>query len=226
MPALRNWPFQFPDDGIQIVGVVRDAVNWGMREQIWPEVYLPYSLSGGANWLTLRAASDPTGLAPVVRAQIYAIDKNQPVTNVQTVTSLLNNVFYAGPQFNVVLFSIFAGLGLTLAVIGVYGVISNSVTQQSREIGVRIALGATSGAIGAMVVARGLKLLIAGLALGLAGSFASVRLIREQIWNVSPFDPLAFAAISAILMAAGLLASVLPARRASRVDPIETLRQE
>src|SRR5882672_7345164 len=129
-------------------------------------------------------------------SQVYAINKDQPVTEVRTIETVLKDGIYAGPRFNLALFSLFAGLGLTLAIIGIYGVMSNSVAQQTHDLGVRMAIGATPGRIAGMIVKRGSGLLLAGIALGLAGSFLTVRLLARQIWNVSPFDPISFSAVS------------------------------
>ena len=121
---------------------------------------------------------------------------------------------------------LFAIVALALAAIGVYGVLANAVAQQTHEIGVRMAIGAGSRTIAAMIVRRGSMLLLIGIALGLAGSVAAARLLARQIWNVSPFDPIAFGVVSLILLGAGLQACVWPARRAARIDPIIALRQE
>jgi putative ABC transport system permease protein len=133
---------------------------------------------------------------------------------------------YAGPRFNLMLFSVFAAIGLALAIVGIYGVISNSVVQQEHEIGVRMALGAHSGAIAGMVLTRGSRLLLAGIGLGLADSVATVRLLETEIWHVSPFDPVSLAGVSLMLLVVGLLACLWPARRAASTDPIVALRSE
>ena len=125
-----------------------------------------------------------------------------------------------------VLLSIFAAVGLTMAIVGVYGVMSSAVAQERQEIGVRMALGADAGTIARMVILRGSRLLLAGVALGLAGSVAAGRLLAQQVWRVSAFDPIAFAAVAAILLTAGLLACAWPAWRAARIDPIAGLRQD
>jgi putative ABC transport system permease protein len=169
---------------------------------------------------------DPANITRAVLNEVYAIDKSQPVTNVQTMERVLRESVYAGPRFNLVLFSIFAALGLTLAVIGVYGVMSNSVAQQTQEIGVRMALGATPGRISKMVIKRGSGLLLIGVGVGLLGSFLTARVLSGQIWNISVFDPLTFCLVSAVLLITGLQACWLPARRAAKVDPIVALRQE
>jgi putative ABC transport system permease protein len=191
-----------------------------------PEVYVPYSVAGAANILAVRTHLDPLALSRSIVAQVYAIDENQPVMEVKPVDVLLKEYEYATPRFNLILLAVLATAGLILAVVGVYGVMSAAVAQQRHEIGVRIALGASAGAIARMVVARGLWLLGAGLVLGLAGAGAIARLLARQVWNVPPFDPLAFGLVSLILLAAGLQACFWPARRAARVDPIAALRQD
>jgi putative ABC transport system permease protein len=226
IPRLKEPPFGLANDSFQIVGVVNDALNDDLTEQVMPEVYLPFTLLGRANNLVALAQADPAGITKAVVSQVYAIDKEQPVTDVRTMESLLREWVYAGPRFNFALFSVFAALGLTLAVIGVYGVMSTSVAQQTQEIGIRMALGASPGNISGMVVKRGMRLLLLGIAVGLGASLLAMRLLAGQIWNVSAFDPITYSAVSVLLLLAGLQACLWPARRAARVDPITTLRQE
>jgi predicted permease len=226
MPRLMLPPIGAADAGVEIVGVVHDTLNRGLTDELVPEIYIPYSLLGSANRVVVQTAGDPALVTRAVVERVYAIDPDQPVTEVRTIAAFLDDFIYAGPRFNVVLLSVFAALGLALAVVGVYGVMSHTVAQQTREIGVRIALGADPGSVGRMVIKSGAVLLLAGVALGLAGSVAAARLLAQQIWNVSPFDPISFAAASAVLLAAGLQACVWPAWRASRTQPIVALRQE
>jgi putative ABC transport system permease protein len=226
IPRLKQPPFGATDDSFQIVGVVKDTLNRGLMDQVTPEVYLPFTVTGRADRLVALTQADPAGITKSLLNQVYSVDKDQPVTDVRTIDRVLQEGVYAGPRFNLALFAVFAALGLTLAVIGVYGVMSSSVAQQTHEIGVRIALGASPGNISGMVVKRGAWLLLIGVALGLAGSFLTARLLARQIWNVSPFDPITFAAVSLVLLIAGLQACFWPARRAARIDPIAALRQE
>ena len=226
MPRLTQPPVGLADDRVEIVGVVHDTLNRGMTDALQPEIYLPYSLAAMANRVVVQTAGDPAAVTRAVVERVYAVDRDQPVTDIRTVESFLNDFIYAGPRFNVVLLSVFAALGLALAVVGVYGVMAHTVAQQTREIGVRIALGADPGSVGRMIVRSGASLLLMGVGLGLVGSVFGARLLARQIWNVSPFDPISFAAASIVLVAAGLQACVWPAWRASRTQPIVALRQE
>jgi predicted permease len=225
LARLKQPPFSAQNDSFQVIGVVRDTLNRGLAESVMPEVYVPYSVTGVANILAVRTNLDPLSLSRSIVAQVYAIDRNQPVMEVKPVDVLLKEYEYATPRFNLILLAVLATVGLILAVVGVYGVMSTAVAQQRHEIGVRMALGATGGTITGMVIRRGLWLLAIGLALGLAGAGAIARLLARQVWNVPPFDPLAFALVSLILLIAGLQACFWPARRAARVDPIAALRE-
>jgi predicted permease len=226
VPRLRQPPFGLADDSFQIVGVVKDTMNRTPRSEVSPEVYLPFTVLGVADHLVTLTEPTPSAVARAVIGQVYAIDKDQPVTSVQTIDTILREDVYAGPRFNLALFTVFAVLGLALAIIGVYGVMANAVAQQTHEIGIRMALGADARSIACMVVRRGSRLMLAGVAIGLAGSLATARVLAREIWNVSPFDPVSFAAVSVILLAAGLQACIWPARRAARVDPVTALRAE
>jgi putative ABC transport system permease protein len=226
IPRLKQPPFAIENDSFEVIGIVKDTLNRGLTNEAMPEVYLPYSLTGRADRLVVMTQGDPGSITRPVLGQVYAIDKDQPVTDVMTIDRALQDFEYAEPRFNLTLFSVFAVLGLTLAIIGVYGVMSSSVAQQTHEIGVRIALGARPGEIIGMVVKRGSWLLLIGIAVGLAGSLATSRILSRQVWNVSPFDPVTFVAVSLILLIAGLQACAWPARRASKIDPISALREE
>jgi putative ABC transport system permease protein len=226
VPGLKEAPSKLADDSFRIIGVVRDTLNNGVADSIMPELYIPFTITGYSDGVVVRTAIPPMNLANAVRQQVYAIDKDQPVREERTMETLLNQWVYAGPRFNLVLLSIFAGLGLTLAAIGVYGVISNLVSQQTQEIGMRIALGAEFRNIAGMVLGSGLRLIGAGIVVGLLASAAATRLIAREIWHVSPFDPLSFCLTSLVLLIVGLQACYWPARRAARVDPITALRHE
>ncbi len=226
VPRMRSAPFNAADDSFEIVGLVRDTVNRGWTAEVLPEIYIPYTITAMPDRLVVLTQADPNSVTNAVRAQVYAIDKDQPVTEVKTVDRFLDEWVYSGPRFTMVLFGIFAAFGLALATVGVYGILSSWVAQQTQEIGVRMALGASFGDVLRIVLGRGLRLLGCGIALGLGGSLASVRLLRQAIFNVSPFDPVAFTAVSLLLLMAGLQACFWPARRAARIDPSMALRHE
>lgn len=226
IPRLRAAPFSEADDSFQIVGVVRDTVNRNFADEVWPELYFPYTITGLADTLVIQTRIEPATLTSAIRNEVYALDKDQPVTRVTTMAAALEEGVYSRPRFSFVLFSVFAGIGLALAAIGVYGVISNSVAQQTQEIGVRIALGARFKDIAGMVIGKGLRLVAGGIVLGLAGSVAGARLLAQQVWRVSPFDPVSFAAVSVLLLVVGAQACFWPARRAASVDAVTALRIE
>jgi putative ABC transport system permease protein len=226
IPRLKAPPFTIKDDAFQIVGVVADTLNEGLANPVMPEIYLPFTTAGVANQLAVRTAMDPANVTRTIVEQVFAIDRNQPVADVKRLDVVLQEYEYARPRFNLALLSVFATIGLALSIVGVYGVMSAVVSQQTHEIGVRMALGAGSGTIARMVVGRGSRLLIVGVVLGLIGSVAAASFLARQVWNVSPFDPLAFAIVSLTLLVTGLQACYWPARRAAKIDPIIALRQE
>ena len=227
IPRFTQPPFSIANPTFQIVGVVHDALNAGLADPVMPEIYVPFTTAGAMNLqVVVRTHGDPAGVTRAVVSQVYAIDPGQPVTGVMTLEAVLKENALATPRFNVILLSIFAALGLALTLIGVYGVMSSAVAQERQEIGIRMALGATAGSVARMVMLRGSRLLVAGVVLGLAGSVAAGRMLAQQVWRVSAFDPIAFTIVSGLLLTAGLLACAWPALRAARVDPIAGLRQD
>lgn len=226
LPRLKDRPFDLPTDTFEVVGIVRDVANDGLANPVRPEIYLPFSLAGVSDLVVVRTTLDPAGLTRAITAQVYAIDRNQPVTNVKTLDAVLAEDEFSTPRFNLILLSVFAAIGLVLAVVGVYGVMATAVAQQRQEIGVRMALGASARSIAMMVLTRGSRLLLAGMAIGLVGSLAAARFLARQVWNVQAFDPIAFTLVCFILLTAGLQACLWPALRASRTDPIIALRTD
>jgi putative ABC transport system permease protein len=223
---LQRPPLSITDDAIEIIGVMKDAPNVDLDHQNFPQIAVPYTLNGNSLFLLVRTGLPPLQLDRSVRGQVYAIDKDQPVTDVRTLETLIDQWTFSAPRFNLVLFAIFALLGLLLATIGVYGVISYSVARQTQEIGVRIALGAQKSDILRMVLAMGLKLVVAGVVIGCIAAYAASTLLASQLRGVSPHDPLAFIAVVAVLLFVGLQACLWPARRAARIDPMVALRYE
>ena len=225
VPRLSS-EFHLADDAFQIVGVVKDAMNRGLTREIAPELYFPYTIMGRGDFLVVLANTEPAGWAKTVAEQVYAIDPNQPVTDVRTMRSRLNDWEYSGPRFSVVLLAIFASLGLSLAVVGVYGVVSNAVAQRTHEIGVRKALGADSRDVLRLVLRFGARFILPGIAIGVAASLGAARILGSQLWGVSPHDPVALVSVVVMLLTVGFLACWVPARRAMRVDPVVALRYE
>jgi ABC-type antimicrobial peptide transport system permease subunit len=189
-------------------------------------LYVPYSLIGLSQSVVVRTDGEPERATALVRAEVAALDRDQPLSDIRSLESSLNDYMFAGPRFGLTLFAVFAVLGLTLAVVGVYGVIAHAVSRRTQEIGVRMALGATTERIVSMVLAGGAKLIAAGIVVGLAGAALAARAMRELIWNVSPWDPLSFAAVAGVLMVVGLQATLWPALRATRVNPVAALRKQ
>jgi hypothetical protein len=226
IPRLRTAPLKLADDSFQIVGVVKDVVNRVSTNETLPELYMPHTVMGRADRIFALGAGRPEAMASALKAQVYAVDPSQPLMEVKTMETVLAENAYARPRFNLLLFAVFAVLGLVLALFGIYGVISNAVAQQTREIGIRIALGASFQQVLAMVLGMSARLLAVGVAVGLGVSLASVKLLKGLVQNVSTFDPYSFVAVTALLFAAGIFASFWPARRAARVDPITALRDQ
>jgi len=176
-------------------------------------------------YLAVRTASDPDSIIPAVRAQVRAVDKDQPIEDLRTMDQLLADSI-APRRFHMLLLGVFAALGLALAAIGIYGVVSYSVVERTQEIGIRIALGARAPDVLRQALRQGIPPAMIGLAAGLVGAAALTRLLVSLLYGVTPTDPLTFAAVSALLAGVALLAAYLPARRATRVDPVQALRYE
>jgi putative ABC transport system permease protein len=175
--------------------------------------------------VVVRTAGDPATLAGGIREQLRELDSSLPPFNVKTMREVMYGSL-ARDRFNAVLLLLFGGIALTLAAIGVYGVISYGVTQRIQEIGVRMALGAETRDVLALIVGQGLKLALGGVAIGAVASFAATRLMAELLFGVSATDPLTFVATALLLTSVALLACYIPARRAAGVDPIEAIRFE
>ena len=175
--------------------------------------------------LIVRTQADPAALRSAIRDAVLAVDPAEPVSNFETMSRAVSESL-APRRFVVTLLGVFAAMALLMAVLGLYGVISYAVTQRTQEFGIRMALGAQRGEILGMVVGQGVRLAGAGAAIGLAASLAFGRLLKSQLFAVSAFDPLTFAGMAAILIVAATLASYIPARRATRVDPMVALRYE
>jgi predicted permease len=234
--AKHFWPnenaigkrFHFHGDpGLrEIVGIVRNTVENNIGEEPQPVAYLPLTQNySPAAIMLVRTSSRPEAMISSVRSQVQQLDSNLALTNVQTIGELLSQGLWA-PRMGAALLAVFGGIALILAVIGVYGVLSYSVNQQTREIGIRMAMGAQPGRVLQLVVGQGMRLAGAGLILGLIVAFAAMRVLGSLLFGVSSHDPLTFGAVSLVLALAAALACYIPARRATKVDPIIALRYE
>jgi len=210
----------------EIIGVVSDVKSLHPQPEAVPEVYQSYWQWPMQNPTVLvRTTGDPAALAEAIRRETKSIIPNLPPPLVRTMDNLLSETV-AQPRLQTGLLSLFAGVALLLAALGLYGVLAYSVTQRKREIGVRVALGAQRGNVLALVICQGMKLALTGVAIGIIAALAFTRVIHSLLYEVEPADPLTFAAVSLLLVFVALLACWLPARRAARVDPMEALRCE
>jgi len=235
--AHRFWPDQDPigkrisagNSGWQtVVGVVGHVSHYALNVRGREQVYFPQAqcrFNIRAMFVAVRAAGDPAALTSAIRKQAAQLDPEQPVYAVRTMEELLN-ASVAQPRLNLILLGSFAGLALLLATVGIYGVLAYSVTQRTREIGIRLALGARPNDALLLVVRQGARLALVGIAAGLAGSLVMTRFLSALLFGVTPTDPLTFAAVSAVLLGVALAACAVPARRAARVEPIVALRYE
>jgi putative ABC transport system permease protein len=230
--ASRFWPGEDPigrtirigGQRYEIVGIVGDVRHFGLNANVRPETYLPHTQQTARTMtLAVRARSDGSALARDVRSQVAQLDANVPLADVRTLKAAVAGTT---SDFRVIVFLLgaFACAALVLAALGLYGVISYSVAQRTREIGIRMALGAQATDVRRMVVKQGLWLAMLGLAVGLLASLASGRVLTSLLYEVKPTDPLTLLIVSATLLAIALLACLIPARRAARVDPMEALR--
>jgi putative ABC transport system permease protein len=211
---------------LTVVGVVNDVRQNGLAGDLLPEVYTPaLEEAGDALSFVIRTAGEPAQLISAVRATVAEVEPNQALHNVVTMEQRLANTT-TSRRMNTALLGSFAGVALLLAVVGIYGVMSYSVTQRRREIGVRMALGAQKSDVLGLIIQGGLRLTLLGVAIGLAGAFALTRYLSNLLYSVKTTDPLTFLSVAVALTGVALLACWLPARRAARVDPMEALRCE
>jgi putative ABC transport system permease protein len=211
----------------EIVGVVADVKSFRISGEAVPEVYAPETPADfiGEMTVVVRTANDPNALVPAVRALVSSMDKELPLRDVKTLDDYVS-ASISEPRFETTLLGIFAGLALTLTAIGLYGLVSYSVARRNREIGIRIALGASRESILGMVVREGSRLVAMGAGVGLVASLLASRLMRGMLYEIGVADPMTFLAVPLLLTAVALLASYVPARRATKVDPVLVLRDE
>jgi putative ABC transport system permease protein len=211
-----------------IVGVVGNVRQESMEDEPFPTAFTPYrqdheSLARAA--IVLRTDSDPSALAAALRREIAAIDPRQPVSHVETMEELLS-ASMTRPRFVTLLLGVLASVALALATLGVYALLSYTVTERTREIGIRMALGAQRRDVFKMVIGQGAALALVGVAVGLACAFALTRVMSSLLFGVTATDPLTFAGVALVVTCVALVACYLPARRATKVDPMIALRYE
>lgn len=215
-----------PHGKSEVVGVVGDLQHYGLDSEARPTVYLPFQqnpFNGMA--IVARTAGEPTAAADLIRRAVLEVDAAQPLNDVSTMTAAIARSVFL-PRLSMWLLGSFALLALILAVVGIYGVISYAVSQRTRELGLRMALGADAGETVWLVIRRSMTLVLAGIVVGLLGATVLTRWLSGVLYGVSPLDPTVFLGVSALLAGAAFIASVVPARRATHVDPIVALREE
>jgi putative ABC transport system permease protein len=197
-----------------------------LREEATPEFYLSALQDTFAGMsVVVRTAVEPASLAPDVRRIVAEVDKSAPVSEVKTMEHIVSESV-TQPRFNLFLLGLFGGIALLLSAAGIYGVTAYSVTQRTHEFGIRMALGAQVGDVLRMILGQGMLLIVAGIVVGLVASFALTRLMKSLVFGVSVTDPLTFVAITLLLSVVALIACYIPARRATKVDPLVALRYE
>jgi putative ABC transport system permease protein len=241
--ARRYWPGEDPlgkritldGNWLTVIGIVKDARQGDWTGDIDPEVYLAGLQNSGflgeqgshASYITLvaRTTGDPAAMSAAVQNVVWSFDRNLPISEILTMDQVVADK-NAQPRFEMLVLGIFAAIALLLAAVGIYGVMSYSVSRRAHEIGIRLSLGANRVSVLSMVVGQGMLLALAGSMAGVAGSLALSRLMKGLLYGVRPFDPITLAAVIAALSLVALLSSSVPAMRATRIDPMTALRAE
>jgi len=235
--AQRGWPDQNPlgkrfsfagmrEQSFEVVGVVGNVRGLDFVEQPWPQMYFPIlQQPQNAAFLVIHGTLNPTAITTALRGVVRSVDKNEPISSLSTMEQLISQSV-SEPRFRTLLLGIFAGLAFLLAVVGIYGIVSYSVSQRTHELGIRMALGAERDDVLGLVVGQGMALTLIGIAVGLLAAFGLTRLLSSFLYGIRPTDPVTFVVVSAVFIAVALIASYIPARRATKVDPIVALRYE
>jgi putative ABC transport system permease protein len=213
------------DAEFQIIGVVADVKNVGPQRPAIPTIFLPYTVRGGFV-LLLKTSVDPASLRHAVQEQVWAVDRDEIVGLASPLKDFLQRFTYATPEFGLAIATPLASISLLLVLVGVFSVMAYTVSLQTQEFGVRMALGAQQRDILRMVLSKGFVLIAAGIVLGLLASYGLTRFLASQIWGVSATDPWTFGGVVVLILIVGLAACLFPARRAARVDPLVALRYE
>jgi predicted permease len=216
------------DDGkhwAKIVGVVGDVKQFGLDRDPVDTMYQPFAQSPNAFTLMIKTAGDPMAYVRPLRETVYAVDPTQPITDIKTLDQLRGDNL-AGTRLTSLLLGLFAALALAIAATGMSGVTALLVSQRTREIGIRLALGAQRGQVLRMVLMQGTRVILIGLAIGLAGALLGSRVMKALLFDTTVTDPATFSGVALVLLAVALIASYIPARRVTRVDPMIALRTE
>ena len=217
---------EFRQRELEIVGVVGDIRQLGLDVPPYPELFMPYAQRPSSEMsLVLRTASEPSSLIPIAKKEIWGVDPDEPVTDIKTMDELVSTEA-SGRRFVLQLIGVFAAIALVLAAVGIYGVVSYGTRQRTHEIGIRMALGARGRQILWLIAGQNAKWLLIGIPAGVASALALTRLLGAYLYAVRPTDPFTFVAVSLLLLAVALLAVCIPARRATKVDPMVALRYE
>jgi putative ABC transport system permease protein len=211
---------------ITVVGVVGHAAHEGLDAEKRIQYYFPFKQMGG-RFITvaIRTTGDPMSVVSTARQAVHSVDRDQPLSGIATMETLIEQSM-GQRKLSMILLGVFSGIALLLASIGIYGVMSYAVTQRTRELGIRMALGAARPRVLALVVSQGMALALTGVVIGLAGAYALTRFLASQLYSVKPTDPSTFALVTAALATTALAATLIPALRATRVDPVVALRDE
>ncbi|MBL8230316.1 MAG: ABC transporter permease [Bryobacterales bacterium] len=224
VPRMKGAPFVVADPQFEIVGVVADAIHEFHNREARTEMYIPYSLTGLAEMLIVHTEGEPMRFAPAVRAEVYRLDGSQFVDETYSLAALMERWVYSSVRFDVWLIGVFAALGLVLAVIGVYGLLQQTVAAERREYGVRMAIGANTGDIVRLVMWRGAKLMGTGLTIGITVTLGLLWYFGVHLGVSDPLEPVSLGGSCAVLLVAGFAACMLPALRAGRTNPVDVLR--
>ena len=232
--AHQCWPHQNPlgqrmrlwGEFREVVGVVGQVHHYGLEKQPQPTIYAPYEqMTDKAMALAVHTTMDTAAVVKAVKQAVWSVDRGQPVFQIRSMDDYIS-LSETAPRVSTVLLLVFAGISMLLAALGIHGVISYGVAARTREFGIRIALGSTPGQVKALVIRNGLKTAIIGLLAGMAGAAALASALRTLLYGVAPLDPAVMAAVAGLLLTVALVANYIPARRATRIDPMEALHQE
>ncbi|HXG63927.1 MAG TPA: ABC transporter permease [Blastocatellia bacterium] len=224
-PIGKRVTFNNGETWITIVGIVGDVKQYGLNSEFTDELYVPTFQDGGGGNLLIRTAVDPTAMIRQIRNVVHEVDPETAIDNVQTLEQARDETI-SSPRLTTMLMSLFAALALVITATGIAGVMALWVTQRTHEIGIRMALGATRASVLRMVLGQGLTLIVIGLAIGAVGAFALTRIMSGFLFGVEPTDPVTYAAVAVVFVAAATAACLVPARRATSIDPIIALRSE